>query len=300
MVNIVWGEKLIEYDFGEGHPLRSIRCKKGVDEILKSDTDYNLINPRYATEEELLLFHTKDYIKSIKNNIGGSSETPIKDMYNPARLSVGATLTVVESIDENNRISVNLCGGWHHAFENQARGFCIFNDVVIGAKYSQKKGYKKVMIIDWDVHHGDGTQRAFLNDDSVYTISIHQDPSTQYPYLTGYTRENTKTNLNIPISPDETEQEIMTKVLSTIPNEIRFFKPDILIIQMGVDGYKYDPMSSIDLSERFYESISVVLSRCAKKNRFPVVLLGGGGFYFPKTAELWKLIVETFEKNIKE
>lgn len=297
MVNIIWSDELMSYDFGENHPMRSIRCKKGVEELSKLEC--KIIEPRYASEEEIALFHTKDYIKSIKNNKGGNVETPTKNMYNPARLSVGATLTAIDSISENNRISVNLCGGWHHAFEDEARGFCIFNDVVIGARYAKEKGYKKIMIIDWDVHHGDGTQRAFLNDDSVYTVSIHQDPATQYPYFTGYISENTKTNLNIPIAPEETEQEIMTKVLSALPNEIRFFKPEMLIIQMGVDGYKYDPMSSIDLSERFYEAISVVLSRCAKKNRFPVVLLGGGGFNFPKTAELWRIIVETFEKNIK-
>lgn len=298
MVNIIWGDKLLEYDFGDGHPLRSVRCKMGVEELLKSNMNYKIIEPRYASEQEITLFHTKGYIESIKNNKGGNAETPIKNMYNPARLSVGSTLTAIDSITADERIAVNICGGWHHAFENEARGFCIFNDVVIGAKYAQKKGYNKIMIIDWDVHHGDGTQRAFLNDDSIYTISIHQDPSTQYPYLSGYTSENRVTNLNIPIMPGENEQEIMKKVLSNIPNEIRGFKPDMLIIQMGVDGYKFDPMSSIDLSERFYESISVVLGRCAKKNRFPVILLGGGGFYFPKTAELWRLIVETFEDNM--
>ncbi|AEX86138.1 hypothetical protein XO10_08640 [Marinitoga sp. 1135] len=300
MINIIWDERLMEYDFGPGHPLRSIRCKKGIERLKKEeDLEYNLISPEYAEKEELALFHTLDYIKSIEENIGGSAETPVKNMYNPARLSVGATLTAINSITDDARISVNLCGGWHHAFENRARGFCIFNDVVIGAKYAQKKGFSKVMIIDWDVHHGDGTQRAFLNDDSVYTISIHQDPSTQYPYVSGFTSENKKTNLNIPITPGESEQEIMTRVLSTIPNEIRFFKPEMLIIQMGVDGDMYDPMSSINLSERFYKSISVVLARCAKKNKFPVILLGGGGFNFPRTAELWTLIVKTFYENVK-
>ncbi|GAB6188395.1 acetoin utilization protein AcuC [Marinitoga arctica] len=299
MVNIVWSDKLLEYDFGEGHPLRSKRCKLGIEKLFKSNIEYTLISPRYAEENELALFHTIEYINQVKNNIGGSSETPIRNMYNPARLSVGATLSAIESITENEKIAVNLCGGWHHTFEDKARGFCIFNDVVIGAKYAQKLGYEKIMIIDWDVHHGDGTQRAFLEDNSVYTISIHQHPETQYPYISGYERENTITNLNIPIFPGTSEQEILTKVLSTIPNEIRMFKPDMLIIQMGVDGYKLDPMSSIDLSERFYKSLSIVLSRCSKKNRFPVVLLGGGGFYFPKTAEIWELIIRTFEEDIK-
>ena len=297
MVNIIWSDELMSYDFGENHPMRNIRCKKGVEELSKLDC--NIIEPRYATEEKIALFHTKDYIESIKNNNGGSIETPTKNMYNPARLSVGATLTAIDSITNEERIAANICGGWHHAFEDKARGFCIFNDVVIGAKYAQINGYNKVMIIDWDVHHGDGTQRAFFNDNSVYAISIHQDPRTQYPYISGFESENKLNNLNIPISPKLSEHEIMTKVLSTIPNEIREFKPNILIIQMGVDGYKHDLMSSIDLTERFYKSMSVVLSRCAKKNRFPVILLGGGGFYFPKTAELWRLIVETFDENMK-
>ena len=300
MTALVWGDELLKYDFGSYHPLRSERCKLGVEEILSSEKSalIDVVEPRYATEDELELFHTRKYIESVRKGTAGDIDTPVSpDLYEPAKLSVGATLTAVDEIVEGYDIGVNICGGWHHAFEDRARGFCIFNDVVIGARYAQKKGFKKVMIIDWDVHHGDGTQRAFYNDESVFTISIHQHPSTIYPYRTGYESENNEYNMNIPITPGEDEQEVLKRVLSEIPLKIRSFKPALMIIQMGVDGHRDDPMSSLNLTDRFYESVAQIAARCSKNNNFPVVLLGGGGFNFPKTAQLWRKMVEIFTEE---
>ncbi len=291
---LVWNDELLSYDFGEGHPLRSERCKWGVEEISKIE-GLDVIPPRYASEDEIALVHTNEYIEMVRKGLAGDLDTPVSpSLFNPARLSVGATLKGIDLLREGYSLAINVCGGWHHAFENKARGFCIFNDVAIGAKYAQKKGFPKIFIIDWDVHHGDGTQRIFKKDNSVFTMSIHQHPSTQYPYFSGYERENDPTNLNVPILPSEDEQEIMKKVLPLIPRFVEPFKPNLMIVQMGVDGYKGDPMSGIDLSERFYDAVSKTVSRCAKNNDFPVILLGGGGFNFPKTAQLWALIVENF------
>lgn len=295
---VVWSDDLLSYDFGRGHPLRSERCKMGVEELSKIDS-LDFVEPRYATEDEIALVHTREYIEMVRSGKAGDLDTPVsRKLFDPARLSVGATLKAVELLKEDYRLSVNLCGGWHHAFENKARGFCIFNDVAIGAKYAQRLGFKKVFIIDWDVHHGDGTQRIFKGDKSVFTMSIHQHPATQYPYVSGYESENDETNLNVPLMPSESEQEIMKRVLPLIPQFVKPFKPDIMIVQMGVDGHRDDPMSSLDLSDRFYDSISKIVARCAKNNDFPVVLLGGGGFNFPKTAKLWRTIVENFMEEM--
>ena len=295
---VVWSDELLSYDFGPGHPLRSDRCKIGFEELLRIDS-LEVVKPRYATEDEIALVHDKEYIKSVKEGKAGDLDTPIsKEIFDPARLSVGATLRGVELLKEGYKLSVNLCGGWHHAFENKARGFCIFNDVAIGARYAQVLGFKKVFIIDWDVHHGDGTQRIFKGDRNVFTMSIHQHPATQYPYVSGYESENDETNLNVPLMPSDSEQEIMKRVLPLIPQFVKPFRPDLMIVQMGVDGHREDPMSSLDLSDRFYDSISRIVARCAKNNGFPVILLGGGGFNFPKTAQLWRMIVENFVREM--
>ncbi len=297
---LVWSDELLSYDFGYGHPMRSSRCKMGVEELSKIK-ELEIFPPRYAEEEELLFVHTEDYVISVKEGKAGDLDTPVPpSMYDPARLSAGATLRAVElTLNEGYDIAVNLCGGWHHAFENRARGFCIFNDVALAARYAQKLGAKRVFILDWDEHHGDGTQKIFYNDDTVFTMSIHQHPSTQYPYVSGYESENTKTNFNIPIMPGEREQDILKRVLPQIPLKVRPFKPDFFIVQMGVDGHKDDPMSSIDLGDRFYEEIAKIFARCVKNHNSKVILLGGGGFNFPKTAELWRKIVETFIENMK-
>ena len=298
-VALVWSDDLMEYDFGPGHPLRSERCRLGFEE-LRSKLELDVVEPRYASEEELALFHTPDYIESVRRGIAGDLDTPVDSrLYDPARLSVGATLTAVDAVLDGYDMAINLCGGWHHAFESRARGFCVFNDIAVGALYALKKGLKKVMVIDWDVHHGDGTQRAFIRDDRVFTISIHQHPSTQYPYVSGYESENTETNLNIPLLPGETEQEILKKVLPILPVKIRSFKPELVFVQMGVDGHKEDPMSSLDISDRFYTSLSKTIARCSVNNSFKLVFLGGGGFNFPKTAQLWREIVERAIEEIE-
>ncbi len=295
---LVWSDDLLSYDFGAGHPLRSQRCKWGAEEISKIE-GIEVVEPRMASEDELQLVHTPEYVEAVKSGRAGDLDTPVSpELFDPAHLSVGATLRGIELLKESYRLVVNVCGGWHHAFENRARGFCIFNDVAIGARFAQKLRFEKVFIIDWDVHHGDGTQRIFKGDRRVFTMSIHQHPSTQYPYVSGYESENDETNYNVPIPPSESEQDVLKRVLPLIPQLVRPFKPDLMIVQMGVDGHRDDPMSSLDLSDRFYDSISKIVARCAKNNDFPVVLLGGGGFNFPKTAQLWRMIVENFIKEM--
>ncbi len=294
---LVWGEELMAYDFGPGHPMRSHRCKAGAEEIMKIP-GLKVIPPRMATEEEILLFHTPEYLQRVKRGLPASADTPTAGLFEPALWSVGATLQATDYAIQSGGAGVNVCGGWHHAERDRGKGFCIFNDIGVGVEYARHRhGIQRVMVIDWDVHAGDGTYLGFKDDPDVFTLSIHQHPKTQYPYVHGYPEENSETNLNIPILPGESEQDIIAKTIPLIPRIVPRFGPELMIIQMGVDGHREDPMSSIDMGERFYTSIASVLARCSRKQGFPVVLLGGGGFNFPKTAQLWRKIVEAFVRE---
>ena len=291
---LVWSDELLQYDFGPGHPMRSMRCKMGAEEIAKIP-GIEVVTPRKATDEEILLFHTPEYLELVKYSAMASLDTPTEGLYEPALWSVGATLTAIDSAFGHGGVSVNICGGWHHAEPARGKGFCIFNDIGVGVGYARKVyGISRVMVIDWDVHHGDGTWLGFKDDHDVFTISIHQDPKTQYPYTSGFTLENDERNINIPIAPEDSEEDVIRQLVPLFPKVIPMFAPEILIIQMGVDGHMEDPMSGIQLTDRFYHAIAPVLARCSRKRRFPVVLLGGGGFNFPKTAKLWRGIVEDF------
>ncbi len=291
---LVWSNELLSYDFGEGHPMRSVRCKLGAEELMKIPS-IEVVSPRKATDEEILLFHTPEYLNLVKHGAPASMDTPTEGLYEPALWSVGATLTAVDKAMEHGGVAVNICGGWHHAERERGKGFCIFNDIGIGIEYARKQyGIDRVMVIDWDVHHGDGTWKGFKDDKDVFTISVHQHPSTQYPYTSGFEDENDERNINIPVKPGESEEEVIKKLVPLFPRIIPPFMPQLLIIQMGVDGHKDDPMSGINLTERFYHAVAPVLARCSRKRKFPVVLLGGGGFNFPKTAQLWRGIVEDF------
>jgi acetoin utilization protein AcuC len=196
-VVLIYSEDFKKLDFGYGHPMRGDRYEKALKEFKKLNLLDNLTvkKPEIISEDIIKLFHTPDYLKKVQevSNTGkgffGEEVPAFKGIYDIALLSVSASITaanyIVDPVRDNPakrydgylgqpisngvnndfNIGINICGGWHHAFENKGRGFCIFNDVAITANYLLKrKNINRIMIIDYDAHHGDGTQRAFYNN----------------------------------------------------------------------------------------------------------------------------------------
>ena len=168
-----------------GHPESSERLVKILDTLKNSDVWNKLVllKPRRAGEEDILKVHTKEYFDTVKTFTGYyDPDTYISDnSFEAAMFAAGA---VIEAIDrcKKGEIERAFCAvrpPGHHAEADRAMGFCIFNNIAIGARYAQKIGYNKVFIIDFDVHHGNGTQHIFEEDDSVFYFSSHQYP--HYP-----------------------------------------------------------------------------------------------------------------------
>ena len=179
------------------------------------------------------------------------------------------------------------------------RGFCIFNDIAIAANYLVKrKNISKIMIIDYDAHHGDGTQRAFYNNSKVYTISFHQNPDTLYPFKSGYENETgvgegKGFNRNFPLSRFCNDSEFISK-FNQVPELIKDFVPEILILQMGVDGSKECTISNMQLSKDVYNYVSKLLMDLQKKHSFKILALGGGGFVHPMLGRHWGIQIKNF------
>jgi len=308
-VVLIYSEDFKNLDFGYGHPMRGDRYGKALAEFKNLNLLDNLTikNPEIISEDVINLFHTSGYIKKVKevSNTGNDSfgeEVPgVKGIYDIALLSVSASITAANCVVDNNPfdVAVNICGGWHHAFENKGRGFCIFNDIAVTANYLLKeKDIKRIMIIDYDAHHGDGTQRAFYNSSKVYTISFHQDPATLYPFRSGYkdetgVDEGKGFNRNFPLSQFCDDEEFISSV-KQLSGLIRDFTPEVLILQMGVDGSEECTISNMRLTKNSYDFASNLLMDLQNKYGFKTLVLGGGGFVHPMLGQNWGTQIKNF------
>jgi acetoin utilization deacetylase AcuC-like enzyme len=272
--------------------------------------DLTVKEPESISMDIIHLFHTDSYINNVQKvsktgkGVFGEEVPGFKGIYDIALLSVSASITAVNYIIDNSKfqVAVNICGGWHHAFEHMGRGFCIFNDIAVAANYLLKRrNISKIMVVDYDAHHGDGTQRAFYNNSSVFTVSFHQDPATLYPFRSGYKDEIGKDegkgfNKNFPLSPLCVDTEFISK-FNQMPELIKNFTPEILILQMGVDGSKECTISNMQLTKDSYDYASRLLMDLQKKYGFKMLALGGGGFVHPMLGQNWGIQIKNFIKR---
>ena len=159
----------------------------------------------------------------------------------------------------------------HHALTNRAMGFCLFNNVAITARAAQAElGLERVAIIDWDVHHGNGTQDIFWDDPTVLFVSLHQWPF--YPG-TGAPGEGNETTVNVPLSAGSGDEDYFTAFRETVEPAVRVFEPDLLLVSAGFDAHEDDPLASMLLTEGGFRELA---RRCrALAPRVAAVLEGG-------------------------
>ncbi|MGQ9921723.1 MAG: histone deacetylase family protein [Desulfobacca sp.] len=205
--------------------------------------------------------------------------------YEIALLAVGGVLAAADAIMQgtvNNAFCAIRPPG-HHAERNRAMGFCFFNNIALGARYLQKQhGLKKVAIVDWDVHHGNGTQHLFETDPTVLYISLHQDPYTLYPG-TGKSSEigqgaGVGTTLNLPMPPGSTDADYLQALEQRVLPALQAFAPEFLLISAGFDAHADDPLANIQLTEAGYREMGTRLAAFAKEvcqGRLLTVLEGG-------------------------
>lgn len=278
---------------GPGHPERPERVA-AIIRRLKSDgllQRENSLAPRLATIQEISLCHDHDYIQLVERECAHAAEdgstmistgdAPIcPDSFEIAKLSVGGVLTAVDAVFDGKAKNV-FCAvrpPGHHASRTKGEGFCLFNNIAIGARYAQKKyGIERVLIVDWDVHHGNGTQWIFESDPSVYYLSTHQTPS--YPG-TGLPNEKGVGNIsNFPITFGQDARRLILQVFQDfLPKEMEKFKPDFVMISAGFDSRIGDPLGMFNLRDEDFEKLTQEVKKISDKfagGRLVSVLEGG-------------------------
>ena len=302
----IYTDRYADYDYGLAHPLKILRLKLTYELIraygLLSLPSMRLVETREATEEELSLFHSRDYLDVLKR---GSQGSPVGDSFmyglgpgdNPifeglwewSLLATGASIQSGQLVVEKEAdIAFNIAGGLHHALGDRASGFCYVNDPVIVILRLLNRG-KRVAYIDIDAHHGDGVQRAFYGTNRVMTISLHESGNFLFPG-SGFEHEMGEGegmgfSINVPLHPFTDDETYLWTFEEVVLPLIGGFKPEVMVTQLGVDTFYSDPLAHLCLTTNGYTKVIEKL----KDISIPWVALGGGGYEVANVAKAWTL-----------
>ena len=268
------------------------------------------VQPRMATREELELIHVPRYIQLVASTAGQACTMLDPDTYacsksyETAKLAAGGTLVAVDRVlggELDNAFAFVRPPG-HHAESNRAMGFCLFNNVAIAAGYALKTHkLRKALIIDWDLHHGNGTQHSFYERADVLYFSTHQFP--YYPG-TGYVNEvgsgtGKGFTVNVPLSPgpgDAEYMQIFEDILEPIAME---YKPDIVFVSAGFDIYYQDPLGGMQVTpEGFANLAKIVLEFARETCKGKVVFVLEGGYHLDGLRDSVKDVLKTMRGDI--
>jgi len=284
-VAYITDEIYLEHDTGMGHPEskeRLIAINRSVDPIKEQ---LLLKSPIHVSESILEMIHTSEHIQTVweASEYGTAIDADTicsTDSYAAAIAAVGAGIVAVDGVKsgEFERAFCAVRPPGHHARPAQAMGFCLFNNIAITARYAQSVGCEKVMIIDFDVHHGNGTQDAFYSDDTVFYFSSHQ--AFAYPG-TGMEKERgigsgEGFTANFLVMPDGGDDEILDIYANDLPIYVERFDPDIILVSAGYDLHESDPLAQLNVTTEGIQKI-VRLILDAKK-QIPYIFFLEGGY----------------------
>ena len=279
---------------GYGHP----ECPERLEVLYEMLDDpemnglFKKIYSREATEEEIISIHSSSYYRMVSETATRRGITSLDadtsagpDSFRAAKLAAGGFLSLLDAVQDRlveNGVALVRPPG-HHAEANRAMGFCIFNNIAIGALYLIKKyPVKKILIVDWDLHHGNGTQHSFYNNSQILYFSTHQ-----YPYYPGTGRfedvgegEGKGYTVNVPLQPGAGDNEYILLFQEILKPIAREFSPDFILVSAGFDIHYDDPLGGMRVTPEGFAFLTRLLLDCANElclGKLAMVLEGGYG-----------------------
>ena len=302
-VGFIYDDIFLKHGIPDWHPERKDRLVQILNSLKKSGLWEKLIHikPCEANYDDIALVHTSAYINKVVNFGTGYLDPDTymsEDSLKAALYAAGSLIEAVERC-KKGEIERAFCAvrpPGHHAESNRAMGFCIFNNVAIGARYAQKIGYKKVFIIDFDVHHGNGTQHIFESDDTVFYFSTHQYlhyPGTGTDAERGIGKGKEYT-YNVPMPAGSGDKEYLNVYQNILPDLVKVFEPDITFVSAGYDIHKNDPLADIRVSD---DGIRGIVHRILSCSQNPFIFALEGGYNLSALGDSVSITIEEMLKD---
>ena len=292
MIKIAWSP-VYRYELPEGH-----RFPMAKYDLLPEQLSYegtadasDFFMPEQMSDADILLTHTEEYLYKLHHQTLSSKEIRnIGFPMTPALVTRGKHIAngtwMCAQYALQHGVSLNIAGGTHHAYADRGEGFCIFNDIAIAAN-KMKSNYPatKILIIDLDVHQGNGTAKIFEDDPDVFTLSVHG--AKNYPV------RKEKSDLDIALPDGTTDAAYLDAIKKYIPDTIRQFKPDFIFYLAGVDVLASDKLGRLSLSKRGCKERDSYIFSLAKHHQIPVAVTMGGG-YSPRISDILDAHANTY------
>jgi len=290
-VAFVYHPIFLDHDTGSMHPENANRLRSIIHTIEPILDRLFLVEPSEVSLELLHEVHPEFHRQAIEEK--SMHEEPIdadtqlsSDSYKAALIAAGSGVKALDLI-ESGKVKSAFCAvrpPGHHATDSQAMGFCLFNNIAIAARYAQSIGYEKVMIVDFDVHHGNGTQEIFYKDPSVFYFSSHQYPA--YPGTgsdleigsgegEGYTH-------NFPLQMNSGDDDIIPIYEEQLLEDVGFFQPDIILVSAGYDLHAADPLAQLQVST---DGIGEIVDSIMNVADVPKLFMLEGGYNLSALAQ---------------
>jgi len=264
-MKIFFSERCLKYS-QPGHPESPARVQSTY-QYLK-EKGFEFIEPAPCTEEDILLAHTSTLLDEVKGGSFYDLDTPaLPGIFEYARLSAGSAIEAARVCLEGEKTFSLMRPPGHHATKNNLGGFCYFNNVAI-ASLKIKEKIEKIAIVDFDCHHGNGTEDIFFGRDGFLYLSLHQSPL--YPGTGLISRENC---INYPLPADTSPEEYLSTLEQGL-KQVEDFNPDVLAISAGFDSYKLDPLTNLALEKETFREMGKMLSALNK----PLFAVLEGGY----------------------
>jgi len=281
----------LRHETGPGHPERKERLAAIVEKLNREKMLERLSQPGFgpASLEALARVHDIDYLNFLaKTETKGffaldPDTTGCRQSWQAAKLAAGAVIKAVEEVHGGN-LKNAFCAvrpPGHHAERDRAMGFCLMNNIAVAAEHLKEVfGYRRILIVDWDAHHGNGTQHIFYADPKVFYYSSHQHPfypGTGAAFETGE-KEGKGTTLNVPLAAGSGDAEFVGAVEEKLLPAAKNYKPEFILVSAGFDAHRADPLTGLNVSDRGFGKASRLVADLAEKEcggRLVSVLEGG-------------------------
>jgi acetoin utilization protein AcuC len=307
LVSFIYSDAYLGYQFGPGHPFKSSRARDTLHllrELGLVDGKAQLREPEPASEEELRLVHSREYLEFVRRACARGAgfldfgDTPAtRGLYEGGRHVVGGSLLGARLLMQGEAAhAFNPGGGLHHAMADAASGFCVFNDIAIAVRYLQTRHrVARIAVVDIDGHHGDGTQ-AILYREPILKVSMHRSgifPGTGYPDELG-DGPGHGYSVNLPLPGGTNDELFLHAYREAVLPLVERYAPEIIMVQCGVDGHLGDPLVGLALTAQTYITVCRTLHALAHRlcdGR--LLLFGGGGYDVANTVRCWTVMFAT-------